>query len=75
MIGPGSQAGRILDWLQNEDSHCITQKDAILYFSCYRLSARIADLRAMGYKIDTTWEWTSTGSRFARYVYRGEPDA
>jgi len=70
---PGSQNDKILEYLQACD--CITQKTAIRLFKCYRLSARIADLRAMGYKIDTTWEWTSTGSRFARYVYRGEPDA
>lgn len=40
--------------------HGISQKDAVSSFDCYRLSARISDLRKMGYAITTE---TRTGRK------------
>jgi hypothetical protein len=44
----------------------LTQQDAIRLLSCYRLAARIADLRADGYPI-TSEMVSRDGVRFARY--------
>lgn len=64
-----SQCKLILEYLR--DHVGITPKDAIENFGCYRLSARIADLRQMGYKIETIQRTVkhSNGrvSRFAEY--------
>ena len=46
-----SQCDKILDFMQKHGS--ITQMDAV-EFGCYRLSARIFDLRDAGYPITTT---------------------
>lgn len=43
----------------------ITQMDAVK-FGCYRLSARIHDLRELGYEIETKTE-TKGKSTYARY--------
>lgn len=49
----------------------ITNADAAREFDCYRLSARILDLRADGIPIDTIMEKNpKTGSRYGRYVIR-----
>lgn len=50
----------------------VTQQDAITLASCYRLAARISDLRADGYEIASE-SVTYGGARFARYVLREEP--
>lgn len=50
-----NQELQILKFLQNH-KRGITQKEAIERFGCYRLSARIADLRESGYNIVTDWE-------------------
>ena len=49
----------------------ITQQDAIRDAACYRLAARIADLRAAGYTIDSELV-TERGVRFSRYRLRVE---
>lgn len=46
-----TQNEMILKYLQDYGS--ITPLDAIREFGCLRLSARIADLRARGYEIET----------------------
>lgn len=46
-----SQCNKILEYLQKHSS--ITQAEAIERFDCYRLSARIFDLRERGYDIET----------------------
>lgn len=46
-----SQNDRILAYLKSGKS--LTQKDAVELFNCYRLSARIADLRKDGHAIRT----------------------
>ena len=49
-----TQNGLILNHLQTYGS--ITSKEAVELYGCYRLSARIADLRGMGHEIKSTTE-------------------
>ena len=46
----------------------ITPLDALNEAGCFRLAARIADLRAMGYRIESRMTITDTGKRVARYT-------
>lgn len=71
-----SDKERVLKHLQERGS--ITLMDAMSGFGCYRLSARIWDLRHEGWDIRTSWE-TGTDmhgepSRYARYLYRGRKE-
>lgn len=47
-----TQAEMILDYLQNHQS--ITQAEAVRLFGCYRLSARIYEIRELGFDIRKT---------------------
>lgn len=47
-----SQCAKILEWLETHDG--ITQAQAVSYFECYRLSARIYDLKEDGHDIRKT---------------------
>lgn len=61
-----TQTGKVLEYLKTHDG--ITQKDAIREFECYRLSARIADLRALGVRIETEIRHSKkSGSNYAFY--------
>ena len=61
-----SQEDKIFQYLMDHDG--ITQKDAIREFECYRLSARIADLRALGIGIETEIRHSKKcGSNYAFY--------
>lgn len=52
----------------------ITPIDALKEFGCFRLSARIFELREEGYQIDTFYE-TVGKKTFARYVLmKKQPD-
>mgnify|MGYP000044174794 CR=1 FL=1 len=63
-----SQAADILKHLQSGKS--ITPIDALAKFGCFRLSARIYDLRADGHTIYMERETDErTGKNFARYSY------
>ena len=55
----------ILDYLKTH-SEGITPKDANERFGCMRLSARIADLRGMGYEISTESE--TRKNRYGHYT-------
>jgi hypothetical protein len=57
----------ILEHLYNEGS--ITQMEAVNLFNCYRLSARIYDLRERGNNIKTVYI-TKNHKTFARYILR-----
>lgn len=46
-----SDKERVLAWLKEKP---ITPREAYDHLGCYRLGARIYDLRAMGYQIETT---------------------
>ena len=66
-IGPltQTQEGRILLWLR---SGCVlTPLEALQRFGCFRLGARIYDLRRAGYKIDRKMIRTAGGKTVAEY--------
>jgi predicted nucleic acid-binding Zn-ribbon protein len=60
-----SQNKRILKHLKA--GHTITALEALELFQCFRLSARISDLRSYGFRINTTMIRTNTGKRVAEY--------
>lgn len=54
----------VLEYLELYDS--ITALEAVRAFNCFRLAARISDLRQDGYTIET--EYNPTGKRYAMYT-------
>jgi hypothetical protein len=68
-----TQTDLILEYMQEFGS--ITPLEAVRDIGCYRLSARISDLRKMGYPIDTKTETVinrrGRKSNFARYSLIG----
>lgn len=60
-----STTHRIAAWL--ERGRTITPLEALNRFDCNRLSARIHDLRSIGYKIKTLPHKTATGKTVAKY--------
>ena len=64
---PGSQTHTVLAYIRRHGS--ITAAEAVEGFRCYRLAARVKDLRNMGYDI-VTHEEDHEGGRHARYVLR-----
>ena len=60
-----SQAKRILDYLK--DGNGITPIEALYLFGCFRLGARIADIKKMGYEIVTERVKIEGGKYVARY--------
>lgn len=59
-----SQNACIAIWLKQ--GHTITPLEALHKFGCFRLGARIADLRKAGYNIETKMV-EENGKRFAQY--------
>ena len=49
----------------------ITPVDALREFGCFRLAARIDDLRGRGVDIETITE-KKNGKKYARYALRGQ---
>lgn len=62
--GPKSQCAAILRWLQR--GYRLTPIDALNKFGCFRLGARINDLRNEGHHIKTDTV-KKNGKRFAQY--------
>lgn len=60
-----SQSDQILKYLQEYDH--ITQLEAIGLYRCFRLAARILDLRKKGHVIETENRRDTTGKPYARY--------
>lgn len=60
-----SQTDRILDYLLTGKS--ITPLEALDLFGCFRLGARIADIRQKGYLVYSEFITTPTGKRVKRY--------
>ena len=60
-----SQAKRILEYLKAGNG--IIPMDALDLFGCFRLGARIADLKRMGYDIVTERVKVEGGKYVARY--------
>ena len=48
----------------------ITPLDALEHYGCFRLAARIKELREMGFDIVTQTKKTSEGKRYASYSIR-----
>lgn len=68
-----TQNQRILNHLETYGS--ITAREATRTYEIYRLAARIADLKRMGYNIESVEEVRTNSEgetkRFARYYLRG----
>ena len=64
-----TQKAKILARLKSGQS--LTAKCAIEHFNCYRLSARICELREEGHNILATMVKLPNGKTFARYTYLG----
>ena len=62
-----SQSDAILEHLKAGNS--ITPVDALRDFGCFRLAARIDDLRQRGHDIETVTE-KRNGKKYARYLLR-----
>ena len=61
-----TQNQQILKWLEERP---ITARDAMLHLQCYRLAARIGELRAKGHEIETEMEDHENGQH-AKYILR-----
>jgi biotin operon repressor len=64
-----TQQDAILAALKSGQS--LTPIDALQQFGCMRLAARINALRNEGVQIDTHFEQSDSGSRYARYTIQG----
>lgn len=62
---------QVLHYLQQHGS--ITPMQALNELGCYRLGARIWELRDAGYPIDTETVSTPSGKHYAKYVLVAEP--
>lgn len=60
-----SQNARIAEYLRQ--GHSITPIEALELFGCFRLGARIADLKERGMEIISSRVVTPTGKRVASY--------
>lgn len=67
---PGTRA--ILELLIAAGDEGLCPRDALREAGCFRLAARVAELRGDGLDIRTTWE-TDGDSRWARYVLQERP--
>lgn len=61
-----SQNKLILAYL--EEGKSLTAIDALMMFDCFRLSARILNLKKEGHKIITTMVKTNSGKQVAKYT-------
>lgn len=65
-----TQAGRILAYLR--EGNRLTALEALERFQCFRLAARIHELRREGWQIDEKTVETPSGKRIAEYSMEGE---
>ena len=63
-----TQRDAIFLYLQTNGS--ITPIDALMHFACFRLGARIYELRQQGHTIETEHITDDHGKTYARYRYR-----
>ena len=66
-----SQNEKILDYMKN--GYAITAVEALGMFGCFRLAARINDLRAIGYRIKSN-HINSNGKRYVSYQLENAPN-
>jgi hypothetical protein len=64
----------VLRLLRLRGAEGVTPLLALQEVGCFRLSARIWDLRAAGHRIEREWVTTPGGSRVARYVLIDQPE-
>lgn len=67
-----SQCDKILRYMQN--GHTITPLEALRKFGCFRLGARVYNLKQRGYRVQSSWVTEVSGKRFKSYwmpVYCG----
>ena len=62
-----TQREAILEYLQI--AHNITTLEALMKFGCFRLGARIHELRQQGHIIETELTTDNAGKTYARYRY------
>lgn len=61
------QTRAVLALLRERGQSGCTALDALDQVGSFRLGARIYELKAEGYEVETTWAETPTGKRIARY--------
>ncbi len=67
-----TQAAQILNWMQTHEG--ITAIEALREFGCFRLAARIFDLRKAGNRIKSMKAYTKNGSEIAFYTIKNVKD-
>lgn len=60
-----SQTDRILEWML--EGHTITPLEALEKFKCFRLGARIADIKARGYLVYSEFVTTPSEKKVKKY--------
>jgi len=60
-----SQTDRILEWML--EGHSITPLEALEKFKCFRLGARIADIKARGYLVYSEFVTTPSEKKVKQY--------
>ncbi len=68
------QSREILGLLRRCGPDGLTQQEAIRWADCYRLAARISDLRADGFTIRSLRATDSRGHVYARYYLEEQPE-
>jgi hypothetical protein len=68
MTSNDSQNALIKGWLLN--GYSLTQLEALTQFGCFRLAARISDLRDKGLNVVTDMITLDNGKRVARYIIK-----
>ena len=68
MQNTDSQNALIKGWLLN--GHSLTQLEELTQFGCFRLAARIANLRDKGFNVETDMVTLENGKRVARYILK-----
>ncbi len=68
MTNTDSQNALIKGWLLN--GYSLTQLEALNQFGCFRLAARISDLRDKGLNVVTDMVTLENGKRVARYFVK-----
>lgn len=66
-----SQEQAILSHLQ--DGNRLTPLEALHRFGCFRLGARVYDLRRKGYRVNARTVRTAAGKRVAEYWLEDDP--
>jgi hypothetical protein len=60
-----NQTKQILEYLK--EGHTISPAEALIRCGCFRLAARINDLRNQGHEIKSEMRKDTNGKRYARY--------